>query len=215
VRLWILVAFLLAACTSGGAEPTSTPTPAAPDDVASEWLAAVGEGDVAALRTLVEPQGLAVLAGVENSLRSDEMVGLLRSGFSDDLAVDYWSSFRDDFALIRGIPITALSVGAVQIDDPVPGMATVEVDSGESSATVGLRRTSSGVWQVDMVATVGSALVGPLSEYLSSALTGGNADEIAGAYRSGVLPGLELAAALNPQSSDLVFELEYIRQLVG
>ena len=72
-----------------------------------------------------------------------------------------------------------------------------------------------GLVAVSMIATVGPALVGALGDYLNSAMDGENAESIAAAYRSGVLPALELAMKLDPGNADLVFETEYIRQLVG
>lgn len=215
VRSLIIGVALLAACSSSTTEPV---TPVVADDptvVASAWLDAVVATDTDALGELVEPAGLAALVGVENALRSDELVAIIDAGLGADAAGDYWRSFRDDFEAIRGIPLATLSVVPGEEVLGEPGFAVVELAAETGSGRLVLRRDDDSRWQVDMVATVGPALVGPLGDYLNSAIGGENAEPIAAAYRSGVLPALELAIKLDPENADLVFETEYIRQLVG
>jgi hypothetical protein len=180
-----------------------------------QWLAAIAAADVEALDRLVEPIGLAVLAGVENGLRSDELVALLESGFTPALANEYWGSFRNDFEAIRGLSVAALIVGAESTIESRPDSVAVDVAGPESVGFVLLRRSSNSGWQIDTAATMGPALVGPLGNYLLSALNGANAEVIAAAYREGILPGLDSAVSKNPGNTDLAFETEYIRQLLG
>ena len=167
----MLVVVLLAACRGGTAETTVAASDLEPPQVVSGWLDALAGPDVAALEPLVEPVGLAVVAAVENDLRSDELVGLLTQGLSVDLATQYWTAFRDDFGAIHGEPISTVKVGELI---PVPDRddyVAVAIATATSSGQIVLRHTDTG-WQIDFAATVGPALVGPLGEYLDSAISG-------------------------------------------
>lgn len=213
--LVLIMVLAATACSDAGGDAATTIVPEAePAAVVERWLSGVATTDLAILETYVEPTGIAVLASVENRLRSDETVALIESGFSDKLAVDYWASFRADFEAIRGFSVQALTVGErVPITDQ-PDFTAVEVISPEGTGLVILRRTIADGWRVDTAATMGPALVGPLGEYLLSALEGDNAETIAEAYRTGIVPGLDAAISLDPDNTDLAFETEYIRQLL-
>ena len=212
---FVLIAALLALAGCSTAEPAPPPVTAAPVAVVEQWLGAVSGSDVEALEELVEPIGLAVLAGVENRVRSDEMAALLDVGLQGDLSRGYWQSFRDDVMAIRGVAIETISVDGELMEDLGSGFAGVEVSGADSKGVVLVRRSDMLGWQVDMIATVGSRLVGPLTDYLESALAGENADTIAAAYRVAVIPGLDAAIALDPGNADLVFGAEEIRLLLG
>jgi hypothetical protein len=187
---------------------------APPPIVAEEFLAAIASIDTATLHDLVEPDGLAILAGVENRVRSDEMVALLETGLEENLAAGYWQSFRDDFAAIRGIPIDTLSVGGERPEDLGSDYAAVVVSGGGTDGVVVLRLSEEQGWQVDMIATIGPALVNSLVDYLESALGGASGEVIAEAYRWAVLPGLDAAIVLDPGNATLVFSTETIREML-
>ena len=216
MRLCVLTLLaVLASCTTQGSPTTTDTTPTDPVAVTADWLNAVANVEVETLAAIVEPTGLAVLAGVENQVRSDEMVGLLEQGLTDALATGYWQSFRDDFASIRGSSIGELTAGASQ---PIPGFANfteVAISGPTGAAHVILRRSETAGWQVDMLATVGPSLADPIADYLASALEGENAVPVGEAYRSAVIPALDAAIAREPGNSALVFSTEFIRQLVG
>lgn len=208
------IILLLAACSNGEPAPTLATADQSPSVVVGEWLDAVVNVDVEVLGATVEPIGLIVIAGVENDLPSAELVALLDGAFDGEAAGGYWRTFRDDFEAIRGVPVAALVVGeeAPIVDEP--GFVAVGVSSVDSDGRVIVRRHGDSGWQVDMVATVGTALVGPLGAYLLSVLEGADAVVISDAYRSAVVPALDAAVALDPQNPDLVFETEFIRQLL-
>lgn len=211
----MLAMVLLSACSGGAStDPTDAPPSHQPTAVVQQWLDAIAASDTAALNQLVEPVGLAVLAGVENALRSDELVALLGSGFTPQLSSEYWSSFRDDFEAIRGLSVGALVVGEETALAGEVEATAVEIMSPEANGSVILRRSGTAGWQIDSAATVGPALIGPLADYLLSALEGPNADAIAAAYREGILPGLDAATVADPDNKDLAFETEFIRQLL-
>ncbi|MCP4305356.1 MAG: hypothetical protein GY926_27010 [bacterium] len=211
--LIVILALLAAACSSDPSEPTVTAPLLEPATVTSLWLEAVMAGDVEAVADLVEPTGLAVVAGVENSISSNELVGLLNGGFTEDLATGYWTTFRDDFASIRGGTLESLVVGEEMPITGKPDYTSVAVSLDDTTGLVVLRRSESG-WRVDHAATVGPALVDQLSDYLESALSGDNAIPIADAYRTVVIPALDAAIVLDESNSDLVFGNEFMRQLV-
>lgn len=213
MRLLILIAVLLAVGCSN-TEPEPAAATATPQAVVGEWLDAVAVVDDAVLGVTVEPIGLAVLAGVENELRSDGMAALLDAGLQGELSTEYWRSFRDDFRAIRGVPVDALVVGEERAEDLGPDYAAVIVSGAGADGAVILRRSAELGWQVDMIGTLGPALVQSLGDYLDSALGGAQADVIADAYESTVLPGLDAAITLDPSNADLVFGTEFIRQML-
>lgn len=205
---------LVAACSGDADDPASPLSSVTPTEVTSQWLEAVADGSSEALASLVEPVGLAVLAGVENSVSSAELAGLLEGGFDGELAAGYWSTFRGDFSAIRGGSLQSLTVGEESTIPGIDGYTTVAVSFEDAIGQVVLRQTDSS-WQVDMVATVGPALIGPLGDYLESAMGGAHAAAIAAAYTSAVIPALDAAIALDGSNADLVFGTEYLRQLAA
>jgi hypothetical protein len=206
---------VLAACSGGQATPTTSIPNQDPVAITGQWVQAIADVDTDTLAAIVEPVGLAVLAGVENDLRSEELIALLEGPLDAALAESYWTAFRDDFEAIRGVPVAALIVGVENPIEGVTAFTAVEVSSDETVGRVVVRRADNSGWQVDMAATVGPALVGPLGEYLLSALDGAHAAAISAAYRSGIVPALDAAIVLDPQNAELVFETEFIRQLLG
>ncbi len=206
---------LLAACGDGEPPETIPLDQPEPAEVVELWLQAVDDLDVSALEAVVEPVGLAVLAGAENQIRSDEMAGLIETGVTGGLAQGYWQSFRDDFEAIRDIDIASIVVGEERPVASNPDYVAVTISTPEQSSLVVLQKNYPVGWQIDMVATIGPGLASQLRTYLESALDGEFAEAIADAYRFAVVPGLDAAIPLNPENALLVFETEFIRQLVG
>ncbi len=210
--LIVLAAVLIVACSGEAEEPV--PIADDPALVATEWLDAVAAGDTAAIETRIEPVGLAIVAAVENSLRSDETVVLIETGMTAELATQYWQRFRDGFATFAGSDLAAVAVGS---EIPIPGSSGYRAFELTADGAPGYIVLSEGDlgWRVDFAATVGPTLIGPLSEYLESALRGDFAAEIATAYATAVVPALDAASALDPENTALLFEAEYIRQLTA
>ena len=216
MRILVTIA-ALAVLTGCSGETTSTEAPldtADPAAVAGDWLDAVARGDGETATLYVEQDGLAIFAAVESNLRSEELVALLRDGMEPALETQYWSDFATDFSAFSGTTISDLVVGTASA---VPGHAdfvSVSVAGPAGEGRVVLRNLDAG-WLVDFAATVGPAIVGPLGEYLAVAGEGEHAEEIGLAFVESIVPGLEAAAAIDPEDSRLVFEAEYIRQLAG
>jgi hypothetical protein len=203
---------LLAACGGEAREDAVMSNAESPAAVTNQWLDRVAAGDQSAIAGLVEPTGLAIVAAVEGDLRSDELVGLLESGIGESLAAQYWADFRDSFEAFQDAEIADIAVGEAT---PVPGadsFTSVELMTPGATGYAILRNTNAG-WQLDFAATIGPALVGPLGDYLASAIAGEHGEAIASAYRDAIVPGLEVALVLDPDNTRLEFETEYIRQL--
>jgi hypothetical protein len=213
--LLITLILVVGACSSGEQPETMSSAQTDPVDVVEQWLGAVAAGDVARLETLVEPIGLAVLAGVENQVRSAEMASLIDRGVTGQLAQGYWQSFRNNFEAFRNIELDAVTVGEERSVTSGLGHVAVEVSTPEQTALVLVRINEPVGWQVDMVATIGSGFASQLRTYLESTLDGDQAEPIADAYRFAVVPGLDAAIALDPDDALLIFETEFIRQIVG
>ena len=211
--LLLILALVATACSGDPAEQTVSEPLLEPTTVTDLWLDAVVAADADALMDLVEPVGLAVVAGVENGVSSSEMVGLVNGGLAGELAAGYWTTFRDDFSAIRGGSLESLVVGDETPIPDAPDYTSVAVSLDDTTGLVLLRRSEVG-WRVDLAATVGPALVGQLGAYLESALSGDNAIPIADAYRNAIIPALDAAIVLDESNADLVFGNEFMRQLV-
>ena len=203
---------VLAACGGEANEDAVVPNTESPAAITSQWLESVAAGDQSAIAGLVEPTGLAIVAAVEGGLRSDELAGLLESGIGDSLAAQYWADFRSSFEAFQEAEIADIAVGEATPVSGADSFASVQLKTPSATGYAILRNTGAG-WQVDFAATIGPALVGPLGDYLVSAIAGEYGEAIASAYREAIVPGLEAALVLDPENSRLEFETEYIRQL--
>ena len=210
----LLSVLLVAACSGDSNAPESTQPEATPVEVVEQWLESMSEGDFATAELLVEPVGVAVIAAVESNLRSDELVGLLQEGFSADLRDDYWDGFRSGFETFSGASFDRIMAGTAESIPGTSAYMSVGLSADSMTGQVILRSTDSG-WLIDMAATVGPALVGPLGEYLTAAIGGEHAAEIGEAFSDGIVPGLDAAVAQDPAQTALSFETEYIRQLAA
>ena len=211
----LILSVLLVAGCSGDADVTESTQPEMrPVEVTEQWFEAMSTGDFATAGILVEPVGVAIIAAVESNLRSDELVGLLQDGFPDDLRDSYWSGFRSDFETFSGTEFDQITVGTAQSVAGTSDFISVDLSADTMAGQVFLRNTESG-WQIDMSATVGPALVGPLGEYLAAAIDGEHAAEIGTAFSDAIVPGLEAAVAQDTTQTSLAFETEYVRQLAA
>jgi len=210
----LLSVLLVAGCSGDSSVPESTQPEATPVEIVDQWLEAMSVGDFASAESFVEPVGVAVIAAVESNLRSDELVGLLEGGFPADLRDDYWNGFRSGFETFSGADFDRIVVGTAESVAGTSAFISVGLSAENMTGQVILRGTESG-WLIDMAATVGPALIGPLGEYLDAAIGGENAAEIGTAFNDGIVPGLEAAVAQDPARTALSFETEYIRQLAA
>lgn len=218
-RMLILSVLLVvtASCTNGGeTETTVAVTARQPGAAVQQWIDALGAGRDTEAHTLVEPAGLAVVIAVENRLEPDQLATLLTDGIPASLRASYWASFADSFATFRGMALSAVTVGeAATFDIEGIAFAAVTIRAGDGSGEVITRGAEDGTWQVDMVATVGPGLASAIADDLPAGLESDGGDAIAAAYHAAVIPGLSAALARDASNRSLVFDIEYIVQLLA
>jgi len=217
IATFVLLAAMVAAC-SGGGEVDTTVAVTATDPVAAvrQWIDALAAARYVEALALVEPAGLAVVVAVENSLDPDQLATLLADGIPTDLAASYWSSFIESFAAFRKLPLGSVTEGeATEFDIEGVTFAAVTIEAGEGSGEVIARRRDDGTWRVDMAATVGPGLSSTIADDLPAGLEGSGGDTVAAAYETAVVPGLSAALDQDPSNRELVFDIEYIVQLLA
>jgi hypothetical protein len=218
----LLVALVAASCGGSDAGPTTLPpltaipTTVAPDSPANtvaRWLEAVGNTDTSLLADLVAPDGLVMLAAVENTFTEGQVDELLAGGPPPEFLEDYWSSFRESFAEFAGIPFGAVEVGAVDefTLDEVSYVGVVIAD--ETSRSVITRRRGD-MWEIDLVASFGKEFAAQLRRMLMNLSESAAADRVREAFRNDVVPGLRVAARRDPTNSVLAAELERMTLLL-
>ncbi|HHC07845.1 MAG TPA: hypothetical protein ENK55_03920 [Actinobacteria bacterium] len=202
--LSLSIAVAAAACTPGA--ETSPSGAATPAEAVAEWAAAVDALEVERIDALVVEGSWIVIMAVENDLEPQVVSVLLDEGVPEDLATDYWRSFRDEFATFAGRPLSTLTVGEWK-EYQAEGETFAAVDVfGESNVptTVLTRGTEEG-WRVDPVATLAPGLIRPLGRYFDG-LSGEGAEAVVAAYREYVAPSLW--AALGSGRFDEAFARE-------
>jgi hypothetical protein len=211
-----VLALLISGCATSDESPApTTPAPeVGPRDVVAGWIDAVIASDVEALSHLVEPDGLVVLAAVENSFSEEETSTLLDNGIPIDLIADYWATFRSGFADFAGIPLQSIEVGAHDefLLGDVP-FASVVISSGDGVTSVMTSRRGV-AWRLDLVASFGAAFAAQLRRVLVNLSHAPAGERIRDAYRSNVIPGLLAAFRRAPDNAVLGAELERMALLL-
>lgn len=188
----------------------ATPTDAVPRDVVTAWIQSVIASDAGALGDLVEPEGLVILAAIENGYSETEIVGLLDSGIPPDLLSEYWASFRSGFAEVAGIPLQAVEVtNSTEFRMGEIEFSVVAVSSRGATTEMLLNRRS-GVWRLDLIASFGAAFAAQLRRLVGELSTGPQGERIRVAYRDAIVPGLLAAFRMQPGNRILQAELERI-----
>jgi len=211
-----LVAVVLVAACGSDAAPTTTAAPAFPSVVVDVWLDALNSGDYTTAAGHVEPVGAAIVLAVENGLSDDELAELLESGGTDELAATFWASFREDFALFAGVGLEDLVVGR-HCDITVDGdsFASVSVDLDGEEGWVLTRAGRDGVWQVDLLATMGGAFVPLVFDRVATLGEGTAGDLIAEAISTTALASLDAAGVAYPDDVRLETETARIRLVLS
>jgi len=201
---------LLAACSSGDADPTIAPDP--PEKVVGEWLDALSAQELESLGALTSARNLALVAGAENGFTTEQMTAIADRGLPEATARSYWSSFYEGFADFLGVPIAQVEVGGVgrfSIDGEP--FAAVGLTLGDAATEVVLVAEPEG-WRVDLVATAGPALAVQIRRLVAQLVDEADED-VARGYALAAIVSLEAALARDPANRALALELEAIEDL--
>ncbi len=207
--LLLTVVVVATACGGRSTEPETVP---GPSRVVVRWLEAVENADAPAISASVLEDTVAIVLAVENGLTAAQTAGLLRDGIPAPIAAEYWRSFRDEFAAFAGRPISTLTVGEErELDAGGYRYAAVQVrgSGGAESVVMARRDPDTGVWRIDLVATLGSGFVTPLRRAFEALPDDDAGRYVADAYRQAVAPGLW--AALGSGGFDEDFAREALR----
>lgn len=215
--LFVAIALVAAAgCTSDPEIASTTAGPQFPSVAVDSWLEALDARNFDAAAALVDPVGASIVLAVENRLGDEPLAEMIESGWTQDLTASFWSSFADEFPLFAGFDLGDIAVGRHFPVADAPGeYAVVEIGSGPDLGWVFTRRTSSGAWQVDLLATLGGAFVPLVFDRVDNLGEGAAADLIVDAIRTSALESLDAAAAAYPDDIRLETEIARIRQLIG
>jgi hypothetical protein len=153
-----------------------------------------------------------VVLAAENAMPVEELAPLLRRGPTDESSAQYLADFADALRARYGGSLAAVSVdGFTQIGENYAAVAV----TGDGGATIVTRRSLEGLWQVDLVGTLGPALIGQIGDLLDGAGDDPDGDAIRDTYRTDVLPALEAAAAHDPENLALAAEIREIQSVLG
>lgn len=167
---------------------------------------------MAAAEQLTYPASMLVVLAAENAMPIEELAPLLRRGATEASAATYLMKFNDALRARYGGSLSAISVdGFTQLGDSYAAVAV----TGDGKATIVARRGSDGIWKVDLVGTLGPALIGQIGDLLDSAGDDPDGDTIRDTYRMDVLPALRAAAADDPENFALAAEIREIESLLG
>lgn len=211
-RRSIVLAILLvvAACGDGGADTTGPSQ--FPTGSVRSWFDSLDAGDMLAAEQLTFPESLLVVLAAENAMPIEELAPLLRRGATEESAARYLTSFSDALRARYGGSLAAVSIdGFTQLGDKYAAVAV----TGEGNATIVTRKNPDGVWQVDLVGTLGPALIGQIGDLLHGAGEDADGDTVRETYRIDVLPALEAAAAQDPANLALAAEIREMHSVLG
>ena len=202
---------VLAAACSGGDSDTTMPSQFPTGSVRS-WFDALEADDESAALVLTYQRSMLIVVGAENALAIDDLAPLLRRGATESSAEAYMADFGDALRDRYGSSLTEVSVdGFNQIGD---SYAAVTV-TGEGEATIITRRNSDGLWQVDLVGTLGPALIGQIRSLLDAEGEDDDQATIRQAFELDIVPALDAAAAHDPANLTLASELRVLKSELG
>jgi hypothetical protein len=179
------------------------------------WLEAVAQADLAEIDRVVERRGEAVVVALENGFDADQLAAAATGGLPDDLADQYWRSFREAFDEFDAGSLAAVEVGEFEeITADGRSFAFVDVTGTQGAARIVTRLASNGQWQVDLVGTLASALstqFGTLPELTGTEEARAVLFEV---IADAVLPSLELVASQPDAAADVEEAVDVLQEAV-
>lgn len=170
-----------------------------PSSATSAWLAGIDDSDMARVADVVEPVSLAIVVAFENGLDAVQTLALIEDGMPQELASGYWQTFGAEFSEFSGRALSGMAVGDFE---ELPGGEYAVVDLGlEGGASNVIVVKAEDGWRVDMVATLGAGIVGPLRRMFEELPPSEEGDAVRTAFRETVVPALGVIAERTPEPS--------------
>ncbi len=190
----LVLAVVAAACSSASTELAGHENP---ERAVVAWFEAVDGGDAVTASKSINPESLALILGIENDLGPALMAEYLEDGVPLDVQASYWASFSAGFTEFSSRPISTLTVGeSLRFTAEGVEFASVPVGSGGSSQSVVITRmTADGLWQVDLVASLGDGFAQLLASEYDSLPDDEAGERIRLTYATVVAPSLWAAMA--------------------
>ncbi len=211
-RVAIVVILVLVAAACGGGDAETTEASQFPTGSVRSWFDALELNDTKSALELTFMTSMLVVLAAENDMSVADTATLLRRGATEDSAERYLGGFAQALRDRYGASLAEVTVdGFAQLSETYAAVAV----TGEGTASIVTRRAPGGLWQVDMVGTVGPALVSQIRELLEEVEDGPDADTIRDVYRSDVLPALQAASLNDPENLGLASEIRVMESSLG
>lgn len=206
----LIVVIVAAGCSDDGGDTTEASQ--FPTGSVRSWFDALEVDDPTAALELTYDQSMVVIIAVENEMDTEEVSSFLRRGVTDESATRYLGDFAGALRDRYGSSLNDVTVdGYSQIGETYAAVAV----TGDGPATIMTRRAPGGLWQVDLVGTLGPALVGQIRTLLESAGEDEDGNTIREAFESEILPSLDAAAASDPENFGLASEIRVMKSELG
>lgn len=176
------------------------------------WFDALEANDTDTARQLTYERSMLVILAAENGMASADAASLLRRGATEESIERYLGTFAQAMSDRYRSSLADLTVdGFVQLGE-IYAAVTV---TGDGPATIIARRAPGGLWQIDLVGTVGPALVTQIRAMVGDLTDGPDADTLRDVYRADVLPALQAAALNDPENLALASEIRVLDSTLG
>jgi hypothetical protein len=214
----LVAAATLSSCGNGASTSTTTSLVPAnfPTAAVRVWLEAVDAGDLTEIDRVVDRRTTAVVVALENGFDAEQLAAAATGGLGDDLASQYWRSFRDSFEDFHPGGLQSIEVGEFEeAESDGADFAFVDITGTEGATRVVTRLASNGQWQVDLVGTLAEAL-GLQFAALPDLDGSDEAREVLYDVISGsVLPPLDLVASQPGSAIEVEEAADSLRAAVG
>lgn len=176
------------------------------------WFDALEANDSAGALELTYQRSMLVIVGAENDMAIADLASLLRRGATAESAEAYLAAFG---AALRERYSSSLAEVTVDDFSQIGDSFAAVTVTGQGEATIMTRRNSDGVWQIDMVGTLGPALIGQVRALLEKAEDDDDGTTIRQTFEMDVIPPLEAVVAHDPANLALASELRLLKSELG
>lgn len=206
----LILVFVTAGCSDDGGDTTEASQ--FPTGSVRSWFDALELDDRTAALELTYEQSMVVIIAAENELDVEQISSLLRRGVTAESATDYLGSFALALRDRYGSSLTDITVdGFSQINETYAAVAV----TGDGPATIMTRRAPGGLWQIDLVGTLGPALIGQIRALLEDVGDDEDGQTIRDAFEMEILPSLDAAAVSDPENFGLASEIRVMKSQLG